>query len=190
MTLTAMLMAGGKSHRMGKDKATIVFGGGALWQRQLSILKSLDAQTICVSARTRPAWCPSEVETVFDLIPNRGPLSGIAAGLSSLRTSHLLALALDMPRMSSEHLKKLADLAEPGRGVVPLINDSLEPLCAIYPVEAASTAFARLSCGHLSLQDFIHDLCSIGRTRIYKISESEQDLYQNVNTPDDLMALR
>src|SRR6185312_4789201 len=89
MTLTAMLMAGGKSHRMGKDKATIVFGGGALWQRQLSILKSLDAQTICVSARTRPAWCPSEVETVFDLIPNRGPLSGIAAGLSSLRTSHL-----------------------------------------------------------------------------------------------------
>jgi len=190
MTLTAMLMAGGESHRMGKDKATIFFGGEMLWQRQLSLLKSMEPQKLCVSARTRLAWCPSDVETILDLVPHSGPLSGIAAALSSLQTSHLLALAVDMPRMSPEHLKKLVHLAERGCGVVPLNNHSFEPLCAIYPGEAASTAVGGLFCGRLSLQDFVQDLHAANRIRTYTLSKAELGLYQNVNTPNDLTTLR
>jgi len=187
MTLTAMLMAGGESRRMGTDKAALVFNGETLWERQLRLLKSLEPQTLCLSARARPAWCPDNVETILDASPSRGPLSGIAAGLSHIHTSHLLVLAVDMPRMSLEHLNKLTNLAQPGCGVVPVKNDLFEPLCAIYPYEAVTTAMKVLARGDTALQSFIQALRAAEQVRTYPLSEFEFTLYQNLNTPGDLM---
>src|SRR5215467_14754983 len=107
MTLTALLMAGGVSRRMGFDKATVMLAGKPLWQRQLTLLKKLHPQNLCVSARCRPAWCPADIEIMLDEPPSRGPLSGLAAALTRLKTSHLLALAIDLPRMTGLHLRQL-----------------------------------------------------------------------------------
>ncbi|MGO8700942.1 MAG: molybdenum cofactor guanylyltransferase [Limisphaerales bacterium] len=185
MTLTAMLMAGGESRRMGRDKATMVFEGEMMWQRQLRLLQSLKPQELCVSARVRPAWCPAGVESVLDAAPGCGPLSGIAAGLSQLRTSHLLVLALDMPRISLEHLHKLAALAVAGVGVVPRKAVLFEPLCAVYPAEAAVPATNALARGEASLQHLIRDLFALGQLQAYELSEAEIPLYRNLNTPGD-----
>jgi len=186
MTLTAMLMVGGESRRMGTDKAALVFNGEKLWERQLRLLKSLEPQTLWISARALPAWCPDDVETILDASPSCGPLSGIAAGLSNIHTSHLLVLAADMPRMSLEHLNKLTNLAQPGCGVVPVKNDLFEPLCAIYPYEATTTAIKALACADTSLQRFIQALRATGLVRTHLLSKFEFPLYQNLNTPDDL----
>jgi len=78
MTLTALLLAGGRSSRMGFDKATLNIGGEPLWQRQLRVLCELSPATLWISARARPAWCPSEVEVVLDESPLNAPLSGLA----------------------------------------------------------------------------------------------------------------
>src|SRR6185312_945387 len=104
--------------RMKTDKATLVFESEMLWQRQLRLLKSLKPQEICISARVRPPWCPVDVETILDTAPSCGPLSGLAAGLLQLRTSHLLVLAIDMPMMAPQHLSKLVGLAAAGSGIV------------------------------------------------------------------------
>ena len=107
MNISAVLLAGGESRRMGEDKATLLFHGKPLWQIQLELLRKLDPAEIFVSARTDPAWRPDDVQFVADDSPSRGPLSGLAASLNLMRGTHLLALAIDMPFMSESYLRSL-----------------------------------------------------------------------------------
>lgn len=84
MNLSAVLLAGGESRRMGENKATLLFHGEPLWQRQLELLRKLPLVEILVSARTDPAWRPTDVDLVLDATPRHGPLSGLAAALARI----------------------------------------------------------------------------------------------------------
>src|SRR5206468_7958013 len=145
MSISAMLLAGGESRRISKDKATLLFGGKPLWQIQLDFMRKLEPAEIFVSARADPAWRPADVQFVPDQPPSRGPLSGLTATLARIRSSHLLALAIDMPFMSEEHLRYLCNVIGPGRGVLPMIDGRGEPLAAIYPTEACDMFATALS---------------------------------------------
>jgi len=188
MILTAMLLAGGHARRMGKDKATLSIGGELLWRRQLRLLEALPGAEVWVSARTRPAWCPAAIKFVADSPPSRGPLSGLAAGLDRLKTTHLLVLAIDLPRMCVEHLRRLWTSARPGMGVIPWQHDYFEPLCAIYPAEAAPLARERLMHSDASLQRLAHELLQESLVDKYVLSPEEAGFYLNVNRPSDLPA--
>src|SRR5262249_34047040 len=107
MNISAALLAGGESRRMGKDKAILLFRGKPLWQVQLELLRKLRPTEILVSARTVPVWRPANVRFVADDSPSRGPMSGLAASLARARTKHLLALAIDMPFVTEKYLKFL-----------------------------------------------------------------------------------
>jgi molybdopterin-guanine dinucleotide biosynthesis protein A len=181
MTLTAMLLVGGQSRRMGTDKATLLLAGAPLWQRQLRVLRDLEPEKLWISARTRPAWCPEDIEVIVDEPPSRGPLSGIAAALARLRTSHLLTLAIDMPRMTTEHVRKLLSCARPGCGVVPMNENWFEPLCAVYPAEATDVARRALAEEELSLQNLAQNLSQRNWIKSYEVLESEKHLYLNLN---------
>lgn len=181
MTLTAMLLVGGQSRRMGSDKATLTIDGQRLWQRQLGVLREVAPETLWISARARPDWCPQDMEVILDEAPSRGPLSGIAAALARLRTSHLLALAIDMPQMTAAHIRKLWSCARPGCGVVPVNEDWFEPLCAVYPAEASEVGQGALSHGRLSLQNLARKLCEANRITRYEIPVAEKNLYLNLN---------
>jgi molybdopterin-guanine dinucleotide biosynthesis protein A len=183
LTLTAMLLAGGQSRRMGTDKATLMVNGERLWQRQLGVLREVAPDVLWISARVRPDWCPEDVGVILDEPPSQGPLSGIVAALTRLRTSHLLALAIDMPQMTGAHIRKLWSYVEMGRGVVAINENWFEPLCAIYAAEASDAARRALSQGQLSLQDFAQNLSHRGCTKSYEIPESEKHLYLNLNEP-------
>ena len=130
MTFSAVLLAGGESRRMGRDKATIVFHGCPLWQRQLQVLRDLGPEKIFVSARKLPSWLPFDTELLLDEPPFRGPLSGLTRALTSIRTSHLAVLAVDMPSMTSAQLQALLGQARPRCGVVPVVEKRAEPLAA------------------------------------------------------------
>ena len=136
MKISVVLVAGGESRRMGRDKATLLFHAKPLWQVQLELLQKLEPTEIFVSARTDPVWRPAEVQFVADNSPSRGPMSGLSASLARMRAQHLLALAIDMPFMTEKYLRRLCSQIEPGRGVVPFIRDRAEPLAAIYPRDA------------------------------------------------------
>src|SRR6202171_3956822 len=97
MKISAVLLAGGASHRMDKDKATIVFRGKPLWQIQLDLLRKLELAEIFIPARTDPPWRPSDMQFVSDDPPSRGPLSGLTAALPRSPTGPLPALPIDMP---------------------------------------------------------------------------------------------
>src|SRR5260370_9297457 len=135
MNLSAVLLVGGESRRMGADKATALFRRKPLWQVQLNLLRELRPAEILLSARSDPDWRPADVKFVADEPPSRGPLSGVAASLGRIRTKHLLTLAIDMPFMSEKYLRSLCDQIEPQPGVLPMIGSRADPPPAIYPEE-------------------------------------------------------
>ncbi|HWY51371.1 MAG TPA: molybdenum cofactor guanylyltransferase [Chthoniobacterales bacterium] len=190
MKISAVLVAGGKSRRMGQDKATILFRDAPLWQNQLQILRKLSPKEIFVSAPSQPAWRPSDVTFVPDDQPSRGPLSGIAAALSRITTNHLVALAIDMPFMTESYLRSLCERIEPGRGIVPLIENRAEPLAAIYPREAQDDVVAALSGSDFSLQSLICQLIAADKLVAVEVSTEERALFRNLNEPQDLISDR
>jgi molybdopterin-guanine dinucleotide biosynthesis protein A len=105
-----------------------------------------------------------------------------------MRTSHLIVLAIDLPRIPAEHLQKLIGLARPGSGVIPLNEDYFEPLCAIYPIEAAANAQEALSTNNLSLQNFGKTLLRKSLVQTYTLMTEERPLYLNLNSPSDFSA--
>lgn len=180
------MLAGGESRRMGRDKATIVFRGQSLWQRQLEILQDLRPEKIFISVRDKPSWLPLETELLLDEPPFRGPLNGLTRALERVQTSHLVVLAVDMPFMTNEQMRALCSLATIGCGVLPMIGERAEPLAAIYPREAATDFAAALAGRDFSLQTLTQNLARAGRIQMLNIPEKARDLYRSVNEPGDL----
>src|SRR5256885_10895150 len=160
ITLTALLLAGGESRRMGRDKAAVVFRDEPLWRRQLRILRDLGPEKVFVSARTESSWLPPDTELLLDEPPSRGPLSGLTKAIYRMQTSHLVVLAVDMPFVTREQLRFLCTMVSEGRGVVPVIGERTEPLAAVYPAQAAVDFAAALAGNDFSLQRIIRKLAA------------------------------
>lgn len=185
--LSAVLLCGGESRRMGRDKSTLTWRGQPLWAWQLAKLRELQPATIFISARVEPSWLPAEGLFVADQPPSRGPLSGIIATLAICDSAHLLAFGVDLPAMTGAHLQHLCGLVRPGIGVIPVIGGRAEPLAAIYPsVAREDFSQAALSRADASLQPIIRKLIEEGKLRTVAIAREEEGLYHNVNEPRDL----
>jgi molybdenum cofactor guanylyltransferase len=186
VNITAALLAGGESRRMGRDKATLMFCGRPLWQTQLECLEKLEPTEILLSARSDPGWRPSNVRFVADAPPSRGPLSGLAAALTATRTAHLLALAIDMPSMTAKYLRVLCDTLEPGCGMIPMIDNRPEPLAAIYPAEAGVDLAVALRGHDFSMQSLAASLIAAGKLRAVAVAQHERLFFRNFNEPGDV----
>lgn len=188
MTLTAVLLAGGESRRMGTDKAGIVFRGQPLWRRQLEVLRGLRPEKIFVSARQEPSWLPPDTDLLLDGLPSRGPLSGLTRALERMETSHLVVLAVDMPFMTGDQMRALWSLSVIGHGVLPMIGQRAEPLAAIYPLETCSDFQRALADGDFSLQRLTRNLVEAGKLRLLSVPPPDEALYRSVNEPADIKA--
>ncbi|MEY2556362.1 MAG: molybdenum cofactor guanylyltransferase [Verrucomicrobiota bacterium] len=186
MKISAVLLAGGESRRMGQDKSTILFRNTPLWRNQLDLLRKLQLQELFISAQTDPRWRPADIEFTPDDQPSRGPLSGIGAALSRISGGHLLALAIDMPFMTERYLRSLCEKADRGIGVVPFIENRAEPLAAIYPREAYDDVVAAVSGSDFSLQSVVGKLITAGKLQPIQVSEKEKAFFRNLNEPGDL----
>ena len=145
-SFAAVLLAGGQSRRMGRDKALLPLPDGRLlWQRQLDVLRALEPAELFISGPARPGF-PADVPTVGDIGPTMlGPLGGIAAVLATMRSARLLVLAVDLPMMTAAFLRGLLR-HDPSQtqGAIPQAADGFfEPLAAIYPRTALPVALER-----------------------------------------------
>jgi molybdopterin-guanine dinucleotide biosynthesis protein A len=173
---------------MGRDKRLLVvdWKGGPvpLWRRQLNVLRDLSPVELLISGPGDLDY-PPDVRIVPDRIENGGPLAGILSCLDVAQANRLLVLAVDLPNMSSEYLRSLVQEAAPGCGVVPAIEQELEPVVAVYPVEAATVANTCLQQGQRSVQAFARRLEQNGLVNIRRVAPGEIALFQNWNSPED-----
>jgi len=102
-----------------------------------------------------------------------------------MQTTHLVALAVDMPFVTREQLCFLWTLASEGRGVVPVIGERAEPLAAVYPAEAGVDFAAALAGTDFSLQRIIRKLAADEKVRLYAVPVKDEHLYRSVNEPED-----
>jgi molybdopterin-guanine dinucleotide biosynthesis protein A len=132
--MTSIILAGGKSSRLGRNKALQVIGGKSLIQRVIDRLTMLSTEIIIVTAlgETIPCYSTVETKTVADIYPEKGPLVGIYSGLVSSSSSRAIAVGCDTPFLSVSLLKYMAQICSVYDVVVPRIKNKLEPLCAVY----------------------------------------------------------
>ncbi len=186
---SAALLAGGRSRRMGRDKRLLVIDWEGepvpLWKRQLNVLRQLAPVELLVSGSPDLEY-PPDAKVVPDRIENAGPLAGIVSCLEAAKSELLLVLAVDLPNMNSEYLKTLVQGSALGCGVVPAIAQAVEPVVAVYPVEAATLAITWLEQGERSVQTFARRLEREGLVTIRTIAPAEKALFRNWNSPEDL----
>jgi molybdenum cofactor guanylyltransferase len=129
--VSAFVLAGGRSSRMGTDKALLPYGEKTLLQLALEKVKPVSAAPIIVGSRELYGGYGEVIE---DRFPGCGPLGGIHAALCATQTDLNLVMSVDMPLMSTGFLCWLIEIATSGQelAVVPETRQRLQPLCAVY----------------------------------------------------------
>ena len=132
--MTSIILAGGKSSRLGRSKALQVIEGRSLIQWVVDHLAILSTEIIIVTAHGEAIPCSSAVriKTVADIYPGKGPLVGIYSGLRASSSPRAIAVGCDTPFLSVSLLEYMTQICSTFDVVVPRIKNKLEPLCAVY----------------------------------------------------------
>jgi molybdopterin-guanine dinucleotide biosynthesis protein A len=187
--LTLAILAGGKSQRMGQDKAIMPFRGEALVRRVLDRLAGLAAEVIVIAPGSQE-YLSLGLRIVADLILGRGPLGGLYTALFAASHPVVAAVACDMPFVSAELLTHQRDIlfADNMDVVVPSSERGLEPLHAIYRRETCLPAVREaLAAGEQRLISWF----PLVKVRILSPEETNPFdprglMFLNINTPDEL----
>ena len=190
----AALLAGGKSRRMGRDKAFVEVDGIPLWRRGLQILKNLSPSKLILSVNQNQdsLFETADAEGVVVTIDRDGqtdPLSALVQCLEIAEDLPLVLLAVDMPRMTADFLlQHLLDGAEPSVGRC-FAAERLEPFAALYPQSILPVALEQVESGDLSLTNCIRQAQRRGLMEEIEVPANVRDQFANVNRPQDMRAL-
>ncbi len=183
--VTAFILAGGQSSRMGTEKAFLELDGHLLIDRMIGIAKSVSEAMRIVGPKPKFG---AFGQIVTDVYPDRGPLGGIHAALSISPTEYNVMLAIDMPYVERKLLKYMVAEARktPALVVVPRVGGGYQPLCAVYRKAFAEVADKALARG----DNKIDKLFAPGTTRVIEEAEFAQlglppTMFQNLNTREE-----
>ena len=189
MRVRAVILEGGRGTRLGGvDKGALVVAGRTIRSRQLEALRPVTDAVLRVGAPTIDGG--DGVPAVADMVPDRGPLGGLATALAAAPGETLLVLACDLPHVTTGFLSclvRIAAEAPEADAVVPKTERGYHPLCAVYRPSARDAVERGLAAGHLAMTRLLSDL----RVRVVREDELEEFggsrwLLANVNTPSDL----
>jgi molybdopterin-guanine dinucleotide biosynthesis protein A len=193
------VLAGGKSSRMRSDKAFLEFDGETFLERAVSTLETAcESRVKIVLNRSQTHFIerlPPDVSYIFDIFENRGALGGIHAALLDCRTDFAIILACDMPFVTGEAVQKLAGIAlarQEFAAIVPVQPDGKrQPLCAVYSAMMCLPAIEKLLKDEVSasMKDFLSIVCVKFIEQRELTRDAAQDLFFNVNRPDDFRRL-
>jgi molybdenum cofactor guanylyltransferase len=186
------VIAGGKSSRMGADKAFLEFGGQTLLDRALTVMGAVCERVTIVGdpARFAKYESPRYKSVVADIFSGCGPLAGIHAALVHSPAKLNLMLAVDMPFVSQELLGFLFAVAadEDNHAIitVPRTSKGFQPLCAVYRREFSTTAEEALRAGKYKIDAAFSSVAVrvIEEAELAAAGFTEQSFF-NVNTPQD-----
>lgn len=150
--ITGIILAGGRSSRMGQDKASLLFGDETFLARSVRLAGSVCDEVIVVARVGQGGGdpflgLPASVRLVHDPVEDLGPLAGIAAGLAASTSDLNVVVACDMPLIRPAVLRRLVELREGADICLAVIDGHASPLCAVYTRTAAVAAQALLAAG-------------------------------------------
>ena len=141
--ITGIILAGGKSSRMGSDKGFLVLNNKTFVQYSIDALSPLVSKILIVS--NNPEYDAFGIERIEDVIENAGPVAGIYSGLEDSSTEYNLILSCDIPLITSEILQELIDSVDDTHDIIQLVSDGKSmPLIALYKKEVSKTFYTLL----------------------------------------------
>ena len=151
--MTSIVLAGGKSSRLGRSKPLQVIGGKSLIQWVIDRLAILSTEIIIATAHGEEIPCSSaaRVKTVADVYHGKGPLAGIYSGLIASSSSRAIVVACDTPFLSVALLEYMARISPAFDVVVPRIEEEVETLCAVYSKNCVASIRELLSQNELRI---------------------------------------
>ena len=177
MTFSGFVLAGGRSSRMGRDKARLPFRGGELAGAVAAAVSEAAGSATFVGHPVLPG--------LADLYPGEGPLGGILTALRHTTSDGNLIVACDMPEVRGSFLAQLVARAVARRDTVILPHGPdgrPQPLCAVYPRSALRTIETHFFEGVRRVEAALEALS------VEPLEIAELTCFQNVNTPEDWAA--
>lgn len=186
--VTGIVLAGGKSRRMGEDKRFLIVGRQTLYERSLSVLRAVfQGVRIVIAQDSSPLL--SDVPVLRDLVPNCGTLGGIYTGLKEAKTEYIFAVACDMPFLNPAVIRYLVSLKVSADMVIVRIGHGLQPTHAVYSRRCLPVFEEMVHSGRLKVQDILgHPSLKVRLVEHNELREIDPEgrSFLNVNTPADL----
>jgi len=185
--LTGVILAGGRSSRMGYNKALLHIGGKTIIERVLISLKEV-TNSLLIVTNSPEEYAFLNIPMKQDILPGKGSFGGIYTAMLFSDTPYILVVACDMPFLSSNFLRYMVQLKVGYDIVTPKHSVGYEPLCAIYAKTCIPKIKNMLNEGELK----ITELFPVVRMRYIeeeeiKIYNSSGMLFFNVNTQKDYL---
>lgn len=189
VSLAGLVLCGGGSRRMGREKALLEVGGHPLVLHVAERVAKV-ADPVLLAPGSPGRLGPLGYPEVADVLPGAGPLAGLAAGLQASPHALLVVVAVDMPSASPHVLALLADLHRGEHAVVPVTAAGPQPLHALYARDALPILRRNLLGGRQAVREALRDL------RVRWVPEAEWRKVDpsgrfslNLNRPEDLATL-
>jgi molybdopterin-guanine dinucleotide biosynthesis protein A len=182
--LHGLVLAGGKSRRMGRDKAALVTDGETQLARAVKRLAGF-VDRVFVSTSTAQAGDPvrNEFEQIVDRYDDMGPIAGILSAMDTFPGHSWLVLACDLPNIDAATIGFLVDNASPDHPVTAfrsVIDDMPEPLCAVYRPAARTIIDGYVAEGIKCPRKMLIN------SPTCLLRQPSPGALHNINTPDDL----
>lgn len=187
--VTGVLVAGGKSRRMGRDKRFLKIGGGSVFDQSLSLLQTIFAETLVSLAEPVDGLGVQGCSVVYDVVRNTGSLGGLLTGLIASTRGRVFVVACDMPFLDQEVIRFMSSCDPTADVVVARLGGRFQPMHAVYSKRCVPLLQAMAERGELKIQ-------ALFREEELKVKVlTEADLvhfrsglrsFRNINTPDDL----
>ncbi len=192
--VTGIVLAGGLSRRLGRDKAVEQIGGQPLIGRVLDSLSLVTNELIIVvntPERGQELPVPESAIVVVDIYPDSGSLGGIFTGLSSSTNEWAIVVACDMPFLNLDLFRYLLSFREHHDVVVPVIDHRPEPTHAVYSKTCLPSVETRLKIGDLKIARFFDDVRTkfVSQRHVEEIDPGKLSFF-NINTEEDLAQAR
>ena len=191
--VTGVILAGGKSRRMGEDKRFLTVGTATLLDRCRSAMMGVFQEVLIITAQDSPPLEGAGCCVHQDLIPDCGSLGGLYTGLKLATCGRVFVVACDMPFLNQEMIQFFVNRDSEADVVMGRLPSGLQPLHAVYGKRAFPCFERMASARHLKIQDIVSE----SSLKVTVVSPSEwahidpaSQSFQNVNTPADLAAAR
>lgn len=191
MSISGFIQAGGRSLRMGMNKALADFGGAPLIARPISLLRQTTVAQAIVTSEPE-LYLGLGLECLPDYRPGLGPLSGICSALIHSSTDLIVVVACDMPFLRPELIDYLLEHADRADAVVPLdAQGYLQPLAAVYRKSCLKTALSLIENHRLSPKALFEavETVQVAFDKLRRL-EGHELFFANINTPEELSYYR
>lgn len=187
--ITGIILAGGKSSRMGQDKGLMLFNGQSFIDHAVQIVKDVCNSVIIIT--NQDGYERLNIPVYNDIIKAKGPAAGVYTGLYYSKTQYNLIIGCDMPFLSSEFLGYLlSQIDEKADAIVPEYENRSQPLCAVYSKSCLSQFKQFIQNGQLKMKEIIRQL----HTKHVIIDETSgfysSNLFTNINTQKELKIIK